>query len=187
MRNRWAALAATVFTGLLSDFVSKMLVLGSLRPGTLKPLIGDAVQLTLVFNQGAIFSLNPGNWIRGFPTAAFFIAVTVVELIAVVWFYARMDATRNRLSLWGLALVAAGAAGNLMDRLLGRPGVVDFIRLDLGFPPFDPWPIFNVADLCITLGVALVLLDSAPGRGASRSPQGEPPRGQPPAHIGGSQ
>ena len=37
--------------------------------------------------------------------------------------------------------------------------MVDFIRVDLGFPPFNPWPIFNVADAFITVGIALVFID----------------------------
>ncbi|MCU0612228.1 MAG: signal peptidase II [Candidatus Eisenbacteria bacterium] len=186
-RNRWVVLAGAVAVGVMADFASKLAAVRSLTPGALRPFLGNTIQWTLIFNRGAIFSFDPGDWIRGFPTAPFFIVLTVVELMVVVWFYGRMDVKRNRFSLLGLALVAAGAAGNLVDRLLGRPGVVDFIRVDLGFPPFDPWPIFNVADICITLGVALVLLDSAPGHDAPHPRQSDPPHGHRSIGTGGSQ
>lgn len=184
--GRWRVLAAIVFAGATVDFASKVAVLRALAPGAIRPFLGEAIQWTLVFNRGAIFSLDPGAWIAGFPTAGFFLVVTILELVVVVWFYGRIDATRHRRSRAGFALIAAGAVGNLLDRLAGRPGVVDFIRVDLGVAPFDPWPIFNVADVMITLGVAVVLLDSIAGRGGPASSREKASAAEEPHEDGGT-
>ena len=56
----------------------------------------------------------------------------------------------------GLGLVMGGAIGNLIDRI--RAGeVTDFIEVDLGFWPLDPWPIFNIADAALTTGVIILV------------------------------
>jgi signal peptidase II len=81
----------------------------------------------------------------------------------------------DRVRLFSLALIAAGAGGNLIDRVRWAGGVVDFIGpLDLGFMDF---PIFNVADMAITCGAVLLLLslwrehgsEPRPDRAADRS------------------
>lgn len=77
---------------------------------------------------------------------------------------------------WGVALITPGALGNLFDRLVyPARGVVDFIMVDLGFPPFNPWPIFNIADIYITVGVAIILFEFIRGT-SPRKP--EPEAGQ---------
>jgi signal peptidase II len=157
--RRWVVLAAVTVVGFALDFATKAMVLGAIEPGELKVVSGNWLALTLAFNRGALFGLDPGKWIAGFPTAAFYIGVSVVVMVGLAWFYGRLDPKRNALAVWGLCLVAPGALGNFADRVMGRPGVVDFVLVDLGFWPLDPWPIFNVADICISVGVGLVLLD----------------------------
>ena len=61
------------------------------------------------------------------------------------------------LNLAGLLLLLAGILGNLTDRLL-HGYVVDFLFFDFGFPPFNPWPAFNVADSCICIAVGCLML-----------------------------
>jgi signal peptidase II len=72
--------------------------------------------------------------------------------------YYKFLKTSDRLLHWALAFILPGALGNLFDRLI-HPGmgVVDFIKVDLGFRPFNPWPIFNVADAWVTIGVVLMI------------------------------
>ena len=104
------------------------------------------------------------------------VPLTIVRIFAVgllIWLAARQDREHPRAKIT-LALVLAGAAGNLYDNLGGWFGwsdgtgfVRDFIRVDLGAAPgwwpdflpwlFHPWPIFNVADSCITIGFLLLL------------------------------
>jgi signal peptidase II len=55
-----------------------------------------------------------------------------------------------------LGLIVSGAVGNAVDRI--RMGeVTDFIHVDLGFWPLNPWPIFNVADSAVCVGAAIVI------------------------------
>jgi signal peptidase II len=157
--NRWVLLAIVAVAGFGADLATKLWALANITQGALQPVWGDVLGWTLTFNKGALFGMNPANWIPGFPTRWFYVLFTVVMVPVLVYLYSRVDVVKGRLGLWGMALLVPGAAGNFVDRILGRPGVVDFIRVDLGFPPFDPWPIFNLADAWITIGIALVFLD----------------------------
>lgn len=157
--NRWVLLAIVTAVGLASDLATKLWALANFQQGTLQSVWGDVLGWTLTYNKGALFGMNPANWIDGFPTRWFYVVFTVVMVPVLVFLYSRVDVVKSRLGLWGMALLVPGAAGNFIDRIMGRPGVVDFIRVDLGFPPFNPWPIFNLADAWITIGISLVFLD----------------------------
>lgn len=157
--NRWLLLGIVTVVGLASDLATKLWALATIEPGTLRPVWGNVLGWTLTYNKGALFGMNPANWIPGFPTRWFYVLFTVVMVPVLVYLFSRVDVVKGRLGLWGMALLVPGAAGNFIDRIMGRPGVVDFIRVDLGFPPFNPWPIFNLADAWITIGISLVFLD----------------------------
>ncbi|WP_370551958.1 signal peptidase II [Haliea sp. E1-2-M8] len=108
--------------------------------------------LTLQYNSGAAFSFlsDAGGWQRYFFSG---IAI-VISSILVLWLH-RLPATQRLLPL-SLALILGGAIGNLWDRLvLGH--VVDFISVHYGGYFF---PAFNIADAAITVGAALMILDS---------------------------
>ena len=103
-----------------------------------------------------------------------FILVTLAALGVLVAIYLRTPGTAARL---GIALVAGGAIGNLVDRL--RYGyVIDFIDLSARWRGSERhWPTFNVADVAICAGVGLLLLGSAASRwgpGERRAPPGAP-------------
>jgi signal peptidase II len=109
-------------------------------------------QLTYMRNQGAAFSFlsGAGGWQRWF-----FIGLAIVASVFIfVWLW-KLDPSRRREAVaW--ALVLGGALGNLIDRIL-YGYVIDFLDVYVG----DwHWPAFNVADSAITVGVALLLLDS---------------------------
>lgn len=110
------------------------------------------LRLFYVHNTGAAFSFlsTAGGWQRWF-----FSAVAVLAVGLVFGWLRRLEAHQKRLAL-GLSLILGGAIGNLIDRL--RFGyVVDFI--DAYYQSWH-WPVFNVADSAITVGVVLVLLDA---------------------------
>jgi signal peptidase II len=165
--KHWLWLSAAV---LLLDQLTKWLVLAALEPYEIVELAPN-LNLTLMFNTGAAFSLlsDAGGWQR-WLFAGFAVAVT---LMLVVWLL-RLRPGEGWLAV-GLALIIGGAVGNLIDRaLLGH--VVDFIQVYLPFLPFavfNPWPSFNVADSAITVGVALLLLETL----RNREPEGETPAG----------
>ncbi len=111
------------------------------------------LNITLRFNSGAAFSVlaDASGWQRWLFTG---LAIAVAAII-VVWLY-RLDGRKQWLLALSLALILAGALGNLIDRLvLGH--VIDFIDVhwkDVHFPAF------NVADSAITVGAILLLLDT---------------------------
>ncbi|MBE7638496.1 signal peptidase II [Sneathiella sp. P13V-1] len=106
-------------------------------------------RLVMVWNSGVSFGMFSG----GEQTRLFLIAIsTVISLILLVWLY-RSD--RKFLST-GIGLVLGGAVGNIIDRIhYGR--VADFFDFDLYFMR---WPAFNIADIAIVCGVAILLVDS---------------------------
>lgn len=141
-------LLLVVVTGVAVDIATK-LVGSHLLAGRDVHLVGP-LWLRLVHNPGVAFGLAAGApaWLMFSLTAA----VTAV-LAASAW----------RGSALAAGLVLAGAVANLADRLVGGT-VVDLF--DVGW-----WPTFNLADVFITLGVALLILGS--GRGDSRSEEGD--------------
>jgi signal peptidase II len=154
---RWFWVTAAVVA---ADLASKAWVTQAFHEGELKR-ITSFFDLVLVYNTGAAFSFlaGAGGWQRWF-----FLAVSIVISAAIVLLLRRRQ---RPLSAFALALVLGGALGNVYDRVtLGR--VVDFIQLHAaGYY----WPAFNVADSAISIGVALLLLESL-GRG--RETRAEP-------------
>jgi signal peptidase II len=144
---RWYALAAAVL-GL--DYATKIAVLHSFAPGESLP-IAPFFNLVLVFNTGAAFSFLATA--QGWQTF-FFAAIAVVASVVVSFLIARNK--KKTLLCSGLALILGGALGNLYDRLAyGK--VVDF--LDFHAAGWH-WPAFNVADSAITLGAAILIVES---------------------------
>ena len=107
--------------------------------------------LALAFNTGAAYSIfeNAGGW----QMILFVAAAAVVSAVILFWLITgRYDSAVSGL---GLALLLSGAIGNLIDRVM-RGYVVDF--LDFHYSGMH-WPTFNVADIAITVGVCLIILD----------------------------
>ena len=110
-------------------------------------LLGDALRLTLVRNQGAAFGLYLGDYSR-----YIFMVLTVGALI-ILWRLYQSTRDGDMPRTLAIALVCAGALGNLIDRIRWREGVVDFI--DVGFRDMR-WPTFNVADMAVSTGAFLL-------------------------------
>ena len=140
MKRLWIALAALI----AADQALKLAVRSTFAPGQSAPLLPPVVYLTYVQNTGMAFGL-----FRGFPYV--FVALAVV---VAAWIVRELASSHDRdpWTRWALVLVLGGAIGNLIDRV--RLGfVTDFIDLRV-------WPVFNLADSCITVGVALLVLHS---------------------------
>ena len=112
-------------------------------------IIGEFFQLRLVYNPGAAFGINVGAYSRWV-----FMALSMAALV-VLGSMLRGTRAGDALRLYALALITAGAAGNLVDRLRSSRGVVDF--LDFTFGSFH-FPTFNVADSAVTCGAILLAL-----------------------------
>lgn len=143
-------LFALVMVGVVaSDAATKALVQARFLLGESLPL-APGLAFTYVRNTGAAFSLLAGAaaWWR----RPFFYAVTVLACAAALAMLRSLE-RRDRLSRLALGLVVGGALGNLQDRV--RTGeVVDFI--EVGVRGVYTWPVFNVADSAVCVGVALL-------------------------------
>lgn len=130
------------------DVVTKAIAVRALVPQRVPhDVLGDVVRFTLVYNPGAAFGLHLGpqsRWI--------FTALTIVALVILVRLY-RATLRGDHARTLALALVCAGAVGNLLDRLRSDLGVVDF--LDVGIGDMR-WPTFNIADMAVSGGAILL-------------------------------
>ena len=129
---------------LAADQLAKALVAARFQPGDSVPLL-PLLRLTYVQNTGAAFGLFKGGQLV-------FILVSLGVIGWILRETVRAGGQAGRAWLAAAGLVLGGAAGNLLDRVrLGH--VIDFIDLRV-------WPVFNVGDAAITVGVALLILQS---------------------------
>jgi signal peptidase II len=129
------------------DVLTKAIAERTLLRGIPHEVVGSSVMLKLVYNPGAAFGLNLGaqsRWI--------FAALTLVALGILGRLYRSTQAGHSA-RVAALALVCAGAVGNLIDRVRSSFGVVDFIDVGIGD---SRWPTFNVADMAVSVGAALL-------------------------------
>jgi signal peptidase II len=132
----------------LADCTTKRYAVERLQlPHVPYDVLGESVRFTLAYNTGAAFSTSLGPYSR-----YIFGALSLAVLVVLFDLYrkARVD---DRLQVIGLAVVSAGALGNLIDRVRWSRGVVDFI--DIGTSSWRFWT-FNVADACVTIGAVLL-------------------------------
>jgi signal peptidase II len=135
-------LIVTALVTIALDQVSKVLVRLYLEPGTTIS-VGGFIEIRQVRNPGTAFGI-----ISSKPWPLFVISVVVFFLLLLVLW--RWGGPGSRIFQVGLGLICGGAIGNIIDRIfLGE--VVDFI--DMGF-----WPVFNIADMAIVIGVGITLV-----------------------------
>ncbi|MDD5218549.1 MAG: signal peptidase II [Candidatus Omnitrophica bacterium] len=136
------------------DQLTKYFVLVYLPAGDSVPVIRNLFHLTLVYNQGIAF-----GFFQRHPTVLFVLITSSLLVLAVLGVRAcrstksadgKLCPQMPGLARWGLALILGGAIGNWIDRIRFE-AVVDFLD-------FRVWPVFNVADSSITIGVCLYLL-----------------------------
>lgn len=121
---------------LLLDFFSKFYIRYKMIPGISVPVIQNIFHITFVQNQGAVFGS-----MQGF--GSMFIWLTFIALGAILYFWEEFPKT-----FWArlfLVFIIAGLIGNLIDRI--------FLGYVIDFFDFRIWPVFNVADSLVCVGV----------------------------------
>ena len=140
----WPLLIAVV----LADVITKALAVSMLTAlGSPQPVLGNGLRFSLVYNPGAAFGLHLGEYSRWI-----FMSLTAAALV-ILWRLYQQTEAGDRIRTAAIALVAAGAIGNLIDRIRSEAGVVDFI--DVGFG-VHRWPTFNIADMAVSGGAFLL-------------------------------
>ena len=144
MRILWVTIIIFIL-----DQLTKRAVQSSLSLHQSKPIIQDFFHLTYVTNDGMAFGLSmPGG-------RTILLILSILLTIFICWFLWQEREGHNLVRL-GLALILAGAFGNLLDRILyGK--VVDFLDFMIG--DFH-WYIFNIADSSVTIGMMVFIFHS---------------------------
>ena len=156
MKRKYIFLAAIAAVCVVLDQLSKLWARGlALKPPV--AVIDSFFHFIYVENRGAAWSLfaDLSPTIR----VPFFIGVSLVAVGLIFLFFRRIREDQTRLVL-ALSLVLGGALGNLVDRIV-RGSVIDFIDWHVGR---HHWPTFNVADIFITIGVGLLILEMLFGK-----------------------
>jgi len=157
VKHKWILLAAVTVVGFLADIGTKYLAVTRLKERVPVNVLGEYLQWLLVYNEGAVFGTKPPGFFSWMHPSVF-LSIFMLFAISFLIFYYRALKKNEVMMHIGLMLVLPGAFGNLYDRLVhGKRGVVDFIRM--GFPPDNYWFIYNVADIFVTAGVTLMLLN----------------------------
>ena len=156
---------------ILLDQLSKTVVTHYFQIGESTPVLGNFFRLTYVLNPGGVFGSRLGS-------QNFYAIISVLALIVVSWFFFKTKSRETWLRI-GLCMVLGGAVGNLIDRI--RFGeVVDFLDFDFfnislppskvlffDFPGFhlDRWPVFNLADSFVLIGMVLIIVHLLKSKG----------------------
>ncbi|WP_270172167.1 signal peptidase II [Paenibacillus sp. SYP-B4298] len=131
------------------DYVTKKAIATQMQLGDKISVIGDFFLITSHRNKGAAFGILQGQ-------RTFFLIITCAVVLGIIVYMYMNRRSGKPLLLVALGLVLGGAVGNFLDRALYGE-VVDFLQFNFGSYMF---PIFNVADMGIVIGVGLILLDT---------------------------
>lgn len=144
----WLWLSVLMFA---ADRLTKVIAESTLQEYEISPVIPGFFDFTLLYNPGAAFGFlaTAGGWQRWM----FSLLAIVMSVVLVIWI------KRTPREIWwlnsGLALILGGALGNLYDRVM-QGQVVDFLSFHFGSYYF---PAFNLADIAISCGAFLLIVD----------------------------
>ena len=137
-----------IIFGLIAlDQVTKVIARVCLQPKGSIQIIKNFFHFTYVENRGGAWGIFGGN-------LTLFIIITIISLGAMIFFFKDFNLKTDPLYSISLCLLIAGTIGNFIDRIIFKY-VTDF--LDFYIFGYD-FPVFNVADICIVLGVGLLIL-----------------------------
>ena len=130
-----------IITTIVLDQIVKYYINLNMTVGQSIPIINDILHITYVLNPGAAFGILEHKRV-------FFILIVFVMLVISYYVYKKISKMNLFLKI-GMALLIGGAIGNLIDRV--KTGyVIDFID-------FRIWPVFNIADIAIVIGVGIII------------------------------
>jgi signal peptidase II len=145
MQKKWKIFAFAVLAVIVCDQVSKLIVPRLMYRGQTIPVIPHFFNFTYVKNPNAAFGIPIG-------TPIVMMILTSIATALLIFYFVKLK-EKGSLLYVGLALIIGGAIGNLIDRFRMRQ-VIDFI--ELGVKHFK-WPVFNIADSCVTIGIIAIL------------------------------
>lgn len=165
--SRWQVVGGITLAVLALDQVTKWIAKAYLQPGMIFSYLGDSFRLQYAENTGAFLSLGsslPDPWRQLIFTGL------VGVFLAALLVYLLVGQNLTPFAVLCLSLVCAGGISNLIDRIAYDGRVVDFLNVGIG--PLRTG-IFNVADMAITGGALLMLVDSLKSAKAEKSSAGQ--------------
>lgn len=146
-KKHFSMIVLIVVMFFIFDQVTKYMIAARMNVGQSYEFIDGFFYFTYVRNEGMAWSLLSGaRWL--------FIIVGVVAVCLLSYFFV-MSKKHEILTRYGLVLTVAGALGNLYDRIL-----FGYVRDFINFYIFNyDFPIFNIADICVCVGIGLIMLD----------------------------
>jgi signal peptidase II len=166
MKTKYYLIALLV---LISDHLTKWIVRTHMEHGDVIEIIPNYLRLSYVKNSGVAFGLF--SEIQSVWKPYLLAGMAAVAVIIILIYSARMPLDRIMLQI-GLAITMGGIIGNFADRIFGGY-VVDFIEFHIR-ESFH-WPTFNLADSAITIGIALLLIDTVRSPGLDEDLQRQAP------------
>lgn len=134
----------------IADRVSKVFFerfLSGIEGGSISAVGEEFARFTLAYNEGIAFSIDMGG--RYVLSAVSLLASSVITCVIL------SSKKLKKVELWSLSMILGGAVGNLWDRITtGR--VIDFIDCDFPDIIMERWPVFNIADSFITVGMVFL-------------------------------
>ncbi len=150
MKAKYIILCVVSLVVLVLDQATKIYIDRTMDLHTSFPVVANFFNITYIRNKGAAFGFLADSSYR----LPFFICISIVAVVVIIGVFRKLRPGQNFTAV-SLAMIFAGALGNLIDRIrLGE--VIDF--LDAHWYRHH-WPAFNVADSLICVGVALLALD----------------------------
>jgi len=136
---------------IISDQLTKSIIDSLYELHASRPILGSILQLTYIRNSGAVFGLSIGN------PRIMFVMTVIVTIVLAFLFFKGIVRPEHALGKIAVVMVLGGATGNLIDRI--RFGeVIDFIDMGIGY---YRWPVYNLADIYITVGMVILFLTYA--------------------------
>jgi len=151
MKNKYYLVTLLI---LLIDYISKWVVRAKLDPHLPVEIIPGYLRLSYWENSGVAFGLF--NSVSSVWKPYILASMAIIAVIIIVLYGMHLPADRKLLQI-SLAIMTGGILGNFVDRIV-RGYVVDFI--DFHIHDIFSWPTFNAADSAITIGIALLLIDT---------------------------
>lgn len=156
-KKRFFLPVTLIVLAVCADQISKALAVKHMIPNIVFcSFFGDIVQLKLVYNPGAAFSIGAQ---LGFVMRWGMLCILPLVFLIVLTFFCFKPGCFTAMQRWFLCGIIGGGFGNLIDRFLRSGGVVDFIDIKFfGIFGLPRWPTFNIADsFIVCCGIAFVL------------------------------
>jgi len=142
MNKKYTAIISIGFFIVILDQLTKYIIKQNFQLNQSIPVIKNILHMTYVTNTGSAFGLFKGlNW--------FFVLFSVIVIIAI-FYYLKKIVKNEKLLQFAVGLLLGGTIGNLIDRI-ARGAVIDFID-------FRIWPVFNIADSAVTIGIVSLII-----------------------------